>query len=110
MFHTPPEETNTTKEESAYNERDWETLVNYIWFWGYLNRGDCERKLYSEGRIGDFIVRLNSNQQLVISLWYGVHDVRATSIAVFAFLQTISAFESGNIFRYIPHCKNGFRK
>ena len=40
------------------------------WFWGYMNRGDSEKKLYNEGKIGDFIVRLNSDRQLVISLWY----------------------------------------
>ena len=69
LFHVAPEETSTTDVKSAYDESDWDDLVQLVWFWGYMNRGDCERKLYNEGSMGDFVVRLNSNQQLVVSLW-----------------------------------------
>ena len=70
LFHVPPEEVDSVVEDSAYTESDWETLVQSMWFWGYMNRGDCEVKLYNEGKMGDFVVRINSNEQLAMSLWY----------------------------------------
>jgi len=30
---------------------------------------DCEIKLYNEGKIGDFVIRINSSGQLIMSLW-----------------------------------------
>lgn len=56
-------------ESSGYEDSDWDTLAKYKWFWGFMNRGDCEIKLYNEGEMGNFVVRLNSNQRLILSLW-----------------------------------------
>lgn len=70
LFHIPPEGDKGLEETSAYEESDWDFLVQMTWFWGFMNRGDCEKKLYNEGELGDFVVRLNANQQLVMSLWY----------------------------------------
>ena len=64
-----PEHTQNEEEKSAYEDANWESLVQSKWFWGYMNRGDTEKKLYTEGKMGDFIIRLNSNQQLVMSVW-----------------------------------------
>lgn len=64
---------NDVEEETTFDDSDWEILAEKKWFWGFMNRGDCEKKLYNEGEIGDFIVRLNFRQQLVMSLWY-VHN------------------------------------
>jgi hypothetical protein len=58
------------EEQTAFEDSDWDILAQKKWFWGFMNRGDCERKLYSEGKMGDFIIRLNSKQQLIMSLWY----------------------------------------
>ena len=69
LFHFPPEETESIEDTSAYDESDWDSLVQWMWFWGFMNRGDCEKKLYNDGEIGDFVIRLNANQQLVMSLW-----------------------------------------
>jgi hypothetical protein len=57
------------EEQTAFEDSDWDILAQKKWFWGFMNRGDCERKLYSEGKMGDFIIRLNSKQQLIMSLW-----------------------------------------
>ena len=70
LFHFPPEEAESIEDMSAYEEADWELYVQHMWFWGFMNRGDCEKKLYNEGETGDFVIRLNANQQLVMSLWY----------------------------------------
>ena len=71
VFHVPPEASDSVAEDSAYQESDWESLVKRKWFWGSMNRGNCEIKLYNEGKMGDFILRLNSTQKLVMSFWYG---------------------------------------
>lgn len=64
------EETSTDEEMPAYEDSDWDSLAYKRWFWGYMNRGDTEKKLYNEGNMGDFIIRLNASKHLVMSLWY----------------------------------------
>ena len=70
MAIVQPETTGAEGERPAYEDSDWESLVYKRWFWGYMNRGDTEKKLYYEGNMGDFVVRLNANKDLVMSLWY----------------------------------------
>ena len=39
------------------------------WFWHYMSRQDCEKKLRDEGKIGNFAIRINANGHYIMSLW-----------------------------------------
>ena len=77
-----------TEERSGYEESDWNSLVQYKWFWGYMSRGDCEIKLYNEGKIGDFVIRINSNGQLIMSLWL-VYPCTHVCMSVCSYLECV---------------------
>ena len=51
-------------------EGDQEELENYGWFWGCMSRQDCEKKLQSEGKVGNFVVRINARGYYIMSFWY----------------------------------------
>ncbi len=46
-----------------------EELENYVWFWGHMNRSECERRLHMEGKLGNFVVRINADGSFVLSVW-----------------------------------------
>ena len=39
------------------------------WFWGYMSRQKCEKKLMKEGKIGNFAIRVNVDGYFILSLW-----------------------------------------
>ena len=47
-----------------------EELDNYGWFWGCMTRQECEKKLQSEGKVGNFVVRINASGNYIMSFWY----------------------------------------
>ncbi len=57
------------KVSQSEEDRESEELENYKWFWGHMNRSDCERRLHMEGEVGNFVVRINADGNLVFSLW-----------------------------------------
>lgn len=46
-----------------------ENFNNYSWFWDTISRADTEKKLQTEGKVGNFIVRLNAEGSYVMSVW-----------------------------------------
>ena len=46
-----------------------EELENYKWFWGHMNRKDCEEQLRAEGNIGNFVIRVNATGNYIMSFW-----------------------------------------
>ena len=77
----PPSTTSTTSKSDGgkfdrllgvqvEEEGDPEELDNYAWFWGCMSRQDCEKKLQSEGKVGNFVVRINANGNYIMSFWY----------------------------------------
>ena len=49
---------------------DPEELENYRWFWSCMSRQECEKKLKSEGKVGNFVIRINANGDYIMSFWY----------------------------------------
>jgi len=49
---------------------DPEELENYRWFWGCMSRQECENKLKSEGKVGNFVIRINASGDFIMSFWY----------------------------------------
>ena len=39
------------------------------WFWDTTSRQEAERRLLSEGKIGNFIVRINASGHFVMTYW-----------------------------------------
>ena len=64
-------------------EGDPEELDNYGWFWGCMSRQDCEKKLQSEGKVGNFVVRINASGNYIMSFWYVWEMALATMNMVF---------------------------
>ena len=46
-----------------------ENLNNYSWYWDSMSRQDAEKKLEEEGKVGNFIVRLNLEGTYVMTVW-----------------------------------------
>ena len=46
-----------------------EELENYKWFWGHMNRKDCEEQLRAEGNVGNFVIRVNATGNYIMSFW-----------------------------------------
>ena len=46
-----------------------EELENYKWFWGHMNRKDCEEQLRAEGNVGNFVIRVDATGHYIMSLW-----------------------------------------
>ena len=44
-------------------------LEGYLWFWGWMSREYCEKKLRTEGEVGHFVVRINAKGEYVMSFW-----------------------------------------
>ena len=50
------------------DESSTQELEGYPWFWGWMSREDCERRLHAEGEVGNFVVRINAMGDYVMSL------------------------------------------
>ena len=37
------------------------------WFWGHISRAECDKRLRTEGRVGNFVVRINAEGIYVMS-------------------------------------------
>jgi len=48
------------------NEMDYEKCK---WYWGNVPRQEAEKRLLSEGKRGNFIVRINANGYYVMTYW-----------------------------------------
>ena len=48
---------------------DTQQLEGYLWFWGWMSREDCEKRLRAEGEVGHFVVRINAMGEYVMSFW-----------------------------------------
>ena len=46
-----------------------ENFDNYSWFWDTMSRADTEKKLQTEGKVGNFVVRVNAEGRYVMSVW-----------------------------------------
>ncbi len=57
------------KVSQSEKDRESKELEKYKWFWGHMNRSECERRLHMEGEVGNFVVRINADGNLVFSLW-----------------------------------------
>ena len=44
-------------------------LEKYKWFWSCMSRQECETKLYTEGKAGSFVVRINASGHFILSIW-----------------------------------------
>ena len=45
-------------------------MTRYAWYWGRLDRQDCERQLKERGTVGNFVVRMNAAGYYVMSFWW----------------------------------------
>lgn len=89
----PPSTSTTSKSDGGKFDRllgvqveeegDPEELDNYGWFWGCMSRQDCEKKLQSEGKVGNFVVRINASGNYIMSFWYVWEMALATMNTVF---------------------------
>ena len=92
----PPSTSTTSKSDGGKFDRllgvqveeegDPEELDNYGWFWGCMSRQDCEKKLQSEGKVGNFVVRINASGNYIMSFWYVWEMALATMNTVFFFM------------------------
>ncbi|XP_064390037.1 uncharacterized protein LOC135337940 isoform X3 [Halichondria panicea] len=64
--------TDTVEASSSYDVTDYEECK---WFWGKASRQEAERRLLSEGKVGNFIVRINASGHYVMTYWRedGIH-------------------------------------
>ena len=56
--------------EGRGNQNGHENMHNYSWFWDTLSRTETENKLQTEGKVGNFVVRINAEGSYVMSVWY----------------------------------------
>lgn len=55
--------------KSTGSSSNLENLNSYPWFWGSMSRQDAQKKLEEEGKVGNFIVRLNAEGTYVMTVW-----------------------------------------
>jgi len=51
------------------DESNTQELEEYPWFWGWMSREDCERRLHTEGEVGNVVVRINAMGDYIMSFW-----------------------------------------
>ena len=51
------------------NGSSTQELEEHPWFWGWMSREDCERRLETEGEVGNFVVRINAMGDYIMSFW-----------------------------------------
>ena len=44
-------------------------MTRYAWYWGPLSRQECETELKERGIVGNFVVRMNTSGDYVMSFW-----------------------------------------
>lgn len=68
-WNLPILHTQSSKEE-GFSKEYWRELEKYSWFWGGMSRRACEERMRREGGVGNFVVRVNSDNNFVMSCWY----------------------------------------